>query len=104
MENLDNSNCTLLGLVRPKDRKAKTVQSEKEGDIAGPNASSWAPFLILRHFAVHLGQEYFTRDIYIYSTRIQNRFLSPIYMLDFNTELESIQHSMYLSDHGQVTR
>ena len=83
---------------------AKIEGSEKEGDIAGPNASSWAPFLILRHFAVHLGQEYFTRDIYIYSTRIQNRFLSPIYMLDFNTELESIQHSMYLSDHGQVTR
>ena len=68
-----------------KDRKVKTVQSEKEGDIAGPNASSSAPFLILHHIAVHLGQEYFLRDIYAYSTRIQNKFLSPIYLLDSNT-------------------
>ena len=39
------------------------MQLEKECDIAGPNASSWVPFLISRHFAVHLGQEYFSRDI-----------------------------------------
>ena len=68
-----------------KDRKAKTVQSEREGDIAGPNASSSAPFLILHHIAVHLGQEYFLRDIYVYSTRIQNKFLCPIFQLDPNT-------------------
>ena len=71
--------------VYPKDRKAKTVQSEKEGDIAGPNASSSAPLLILHHIAVHLGQEYFLRDIYVYSTRIQNKFLCPIFQLDPNT-------------------
>ena len=65
--------------------KAKIVQLEKEGDIAGPNASSSAPFLILHHIAVHLGQEYFLRDIYVYSTRIQNKFLCPIFQLDPNT-------------------
>ena len=61
------------------------TQRLREGDIAGPNASSWAHFLILRHFAVHLGQEYFSRDIYVYSTRIHNNFLSPIYLLNSNT-------------------
>ena len=61
------------------------MQLEKEGDIAGPNASSSAPFLILHHIAVHLGQEYFLRDIYVYSTRIQNKFLCPIFQLDPNT-------------------
>ena len=44
------------------------------------------PFLILHHIAIHLGQEYFLRDIYVYSTRIHNKFLSPIYQLDSNTE------------------
>ena len=76
---------SVANLLLSKDYKAKIEGSEKEGDIAGPNASSWAPFLILRHFAVHLGQEYFSRDIYFYSTRIQNKFLSPIYLLNSNT-------------------
>ena len=31
--------------------------------------------LRLHHIAVHYGQEYFSRDIYVYSTRIQNKFL-----------------------------
>ena len=69
----------------PKIIKAKIVQLEKEGDIAGPIASSSAPLLILHHIAVHLGQEYFLRDIYVYSTRIQNKFLCPIFQLDPNT-------------------
>ena len=72
-------------LIHPKIVKAKIVQLEKEGDIAGPIASSSAPLLILHHIAVHLGQEYFLRDIYVYSTRIQNKFLCPIFQLDPNT-------------------
>ena len=46
-------------MLSPKDRKAKTVQSEKEGDIAGPNASSSAPFFDIASYCSTFGPRIF---------------------------------------------